>query len=260
MTDIYISDVHLGAANSNREDFIRFLDFIEGLKFGHVGILGDLVDFWRRSNARVMEENAEIIRRILNLNADHIHYVVGNHDLMIADIAQKNAWGGQPCTVTKSLRITDRQRTTLFTHGYDLDCFVTMEGLPLPAYEAFSSAMCRADDTLGGAASALWGLFENAGSRIGSMQQATRNPHTRKSPDATYRFTVSGAAHFLYGLQPKDRIVYGHTHRPFINKAGTVANTGSWCTEPGCSTHNTYVLIDDQGQMSLEQFNDEVRS
>jgi predicted phosphodiesterase len=37
-------------------------------------------------------------------------------------------------------------------------------------------------------------------------------------------------------------LVFGHTHRPFVNTSENVINTGSWVTD--APVHNTYVRID----------------
>jgi predicted phosphodiesterase len=37
-------------------------------------------------------------------------------------------------------------------------------------------------------------------------------------------------------------LVFGHTHRPFVNKKENVANTGSWVTD-AADYYNTYVEL-----------------
>jgi predicted phosphodiesterase len=43
-------------------------------------------------------------------------------------------------------------------------------------------------------------------------------------------------------VQPKEVLIFGHTHRPFVNKAENLANTGSWIT--AAPIHNTYVRLE----------------
>jgi predicted phosphodiesterase len=46
----------------------------------------------------------------------------------------------------------------------------------------------------------------------------------------------------IASVQPGEVLVFGHTHRPFINDVGSVANTGSWVTT--APIHNTYVRLE----------------
>jgi predicted phosphodiesterase len=43
-------------------------------------------------------------------------------------------------------------------------------------------------------------------------------------------------------VQPGEVLVFGHTHRPFVNKAENLANTGSWITTT--PIHNTFVRLE----------------
>jgi predicted phosphodiesterase len=43
-------------------------------------------------------------------------------------------------------------------------------------------------------------------------------------------------------IQPGEVLVFGHTHRPFVNKAENLANTGSWITTT--PIHNTFVRLE----------------
>lgn len=45
-----------------------------------------------------------------------------------------------------------------------------------------------------------------------------------------------------YTVQPGEVLVFGHTHRPFVNKAENLANIGCWLTtEP---IHNTFLRLE----------------
>jgi predicted phosphodiesterase len=46
----------------------------------------------------------------------------------------------------------------------------------------------------------------------------------------------------LSSIQPGEILIFGHTHRPFINKEENLANTGSWITT--AQIHNTYVRLE----------------
>ena len=259
MTDVVaFSDVHLGTAQCNRETFSQFVDALAEKPPKHIVILGDLLDLWRRNTGEVLIENRDVLTRLFTIDA-HIHYVVGNHDYAIWDLAQRHRkeipfYGD--VSITKDLRLESKSgRRFYFTHGYDLDVLCTMESMPIDVYESFSAAMCRADDTLGGFASLLWEGMTISLPHIGKMNRMRSHPtHREREFDRIYQVAVSGTAHLLTGAQPEASFVFGHTHRPFINKAGTVVNTGSWCNEPSISSvNNTYVAIE-QGEIALKRF------
>ena len=53
-------------------------------------------------------------------------------------------------------------------------------------------------------------------------------------------------------MKPDENLIFGHTHRPFINKDKKVANTGSWVNELKEKEHqNSYIEIND-GEMELK--------
>lgn len=251
---VVVSDMHLGIPACNRFAIQQFVEWLAADPPGRLVLLGDIVDLWRRSNGKVLTENREVLAKLFSVDCQ-IDYVPGNHDFEIWDVADRTGkdvlWPGD-FTISKDLRITMDGHTYYMTHGYDLDVAVTMEGMPIRTYEAFAAAMCRADDTLGGLASLLWDAVAISGSGISWIRQMGR-----PKPDMEYRdiydVAMSGAAHLLLGAHPKDRLIYGHTHWPCINKAGNVANTGSWCTEAGVRVHNTYLEITPKG-MSLKTF------
>jgi predicted phosphodiesterase len=43
------------------------------------------------------------------------------------------------------------------------------------------------------------------------------------------------------GGTPKEILVYGHTHRPFVNRQENLVNSGSWVTD--APVHGTYVVL-----------------
>jgi UDP-2,3-diacylglucosamine pyrophosphatase LpxH len=113
--------------------------------------------------------------------------------------------------------------------------------------------MSFAEEVLG------WVIFRVSNSlekrRWGSILRATeimkKPPYERKGIDEIYDSAVSRSAYILLGMKPNENLVFGHTHRPFINKERTVANTGSWVKE--LSSQNTYIDIS-EGKMELKIF------
>jgi UDP-2,3-diacylglucosamine pyrophosphatase LpxH len=256
MSIVIISDVHLGHDRCNKKDFSTFLDLVNTRSIDHFVIAGDLLDFWRRSNAKVLEENKEILNKLFSLDVKNFHYVVGNHDYQIWDLGvryDRILTDAGAYSVSKDLVLEEDNIEYYITHGYDLDVFATMEGMSIETYEAFAAAMCHADDTFGGVASLLWDTVTISASDIGKLPVMDRRPHDRMGIDENYRLAVSGTAHLILGMNPDQRLVFGHTHRPFINKAKTVANAGSWVTENDLTWFNTYVKIEGQS-MELKRY------
>jgi UDP-2,3-diacylglucosamine pyrophosphatase LpxH len=254
---LVFSDVHLGQKERcNADAFNQFVQALAADPPQRLVILGDLLDFWRRTNAEVLLENKAVLRDLFSLSSE-IYYIVGNHDYLMGQVAKRSGKDAQKTgrvRFYKELRLESGGKPVFLTHGYDLDVQVTMEGMGIDIYETFAAAQCRAADTLGGIASLVWDSLAIAASRLGSFRRIQQNKtHTDDEYTLIYRIATSGMAHLFCGAQPGDLLVYGHTHWPYLLRDGTVANTGSWCTEAEIPVHNTYVVIDD-GRMELKTF------
>ena len=62
-------------------------------------------------------------------------------------------------------------------------------------------------------------------------------------------FACSKVRNIFLGLKHDKKLVFGHTHRPFIFE--DTGNTGSWVKEE-CK-HNTYIKIEN-GKMDLKKW------
>lgn len=254
---IAVSDVHLGYEKCNKEDFLRFIEMcdLNLSETDHLVLVGDILDFWRRNNATLVMENEEILSKLGSLKTK-VHYVAGNHDYYMLRLNERYA-GNYPFTVSRSLRLEDGGNKFYFIHGYKLEVLANLEPLSIEMYEEFSEKMCFVEDTFGWFAGHLWDLIKNGPSiRIRITIAIKRSLNKRKNIDKIHNFAVSPAAYVLLGMKPEERLVFGHTHKPFINKAGTVANAGSWIDE-GLSKElqNAYVKISG-GKMELKVFNE----
>lgn len=247
---IIISDIHLGTPQCNKEDFLAFVRALHRDPPDELVIAGDLLDFWRKTNSDVLLDNAEVLNLLFSLPCK-IVYVVGNHDFLIGEIAASCGGKFGKVRFHKGYWFQSGDKDVFITHGYDIDVQATMEGLGIEAYEAFAAAQCRANNVVGGIASVLWDIV--TGARKAARILFALGKHTEEEYDDVYKVAYSGAAHLLCGAQPDDLLVFGHTHWPSINKAGTIANTGSWCTEDGIERHNSYVKITG-GKMELKYF------
>jgi UDP-2,3-diacylglucosamine pyrophosphatase LpxH len=249
---LVISDVHLGYKNCNHDDFLAFLDNYD-TEINHLVLLGDFFDFWRRNNAKIITENEDILEKLNNLNAKNIHYVIGNHDYYMFNLRER--YGDNfPFTISKYLRLEDGGNRFYFIHGYEFEV-LSLEPMTLEMYEEFSEKMCFNEDIIGGIASHLWDFIQGSGFK----EKIEKNPRERlesKETKKIYNFATSKGKSFLLGMKPDERLVFGHTHGPFINNDQTVANTGSWINElPKKEYQNSYVEIS-EGEMELKFFKD----
>lgn len=254
---VVFSDVHLGYSRSNTEEFGQFVEFLERNLPERVVIAGDFLDLWRRTNAEIVIENRKVLSRLFSLDCP-IDYVVGNHDFALLDIAKgsrKNILNQGGVRYSRELRFHYGNNSYYVTHGHIFDIAVTKEGMDLATYEAFAQAMCKADNTVGGAASIFWdGVTHVSPSHWGMFATKRAPDHSDEEYRDIANFAASGAAHLFCGAQPQDHIIFGHTHWPFINKKRTVANTGSWCTSSSTPECNTYIQIDEEEGMFLQHF------
>jgi UDP-2,3-diacylglucosamine pyrophosphatase LpxH len=239
---VVVSDVHLGYERSDAVAFERFLDTLLAQRPDQLVLLGDIFDFWRRSDADLLTENQRIVEKLLQLP---IVYVNGNHDYSMLKLSTR--FPEQPgFKVVTSLRLQN-QRFVLI-HGYDLEVFTSMETLGLDAYEAFSEAMCHAGETGGALASWIWAFVELVKGKLANaekvlLRQAANNPaEIRQTLQKVDTFAKSAVRAIPLGLQPDDVLIFGHTHRPF--KDDRTANTGSWVMERDKKEH-TFIEITD---------------
>ncbi len=272
---LVVSDVHLGFDDCNKDAFSDFLDEFQDKEIEHLVLLGDILDFWRRNNAEIIHENNDILTKLNNLKANQIHYIAGNHDYYILDLTKRNYTLNSDkyynidnkVTISKSLRLKSGDESFFFTHGYELELIRTEIPSSLETFENIYKEMCFNGDILGRAESEIWDIpkelekifnylkTELSGSEKQKfIEKMYQNPNERKDIDKVYDFATSNGKNYLLGMKPNEKLVYGHTHRPFITDDKTVANTGSWINELEDKNYqNSYVEIED-GEMELKFF------
>ena len=250
---IAVSDVHLGYEHADKQSFMNLLGEV-GSTLGRsddLVLLGDIFDFWRRNNVSVMLENEDLVEKLESLST-RIHYVPGNHDFTFARV---NPSGTAPFRFEKVVKLQDGGTTFTFIHGYQLEVLSNFEPLTIEEYEDLCFSLCqRTGDFLGDLLSFFWDsihLSFKKGDKRRSMVQAIGDiPENRKDLHKVDRLARSRVKDLFLGLGKTDRLVFGHTHRPFVD--GTVANTGSWVSN--AQVRNTYLKIE-EGKMSLLQHN-----
>lgn len=244
MRIVVVSDVHLGYEHSDSIAFENFIDSLLKEKPDRLILLGDIFDFWRRSDADLLIENERIASKLLQLPLTYVH---GNHDYSILKLSHR--FPEKPAfEVQTSVTLQNDKLRFVLRHGYDLEVFTSMEPVGLEAYEAFSEAMCHAGQVGGTIASWVWAFVELVkGEVTGAIQTLLTNATTkpaeiRPTLEKVDAFAKSASRAIPLGLKPSDILVFGHTHRPFKNEC--TANTGSWVMTRGKKEH-TYVEITD---------------
>jgi len=252
---IAVSDVHLGYSRSNRDQFKQFLAEVGGTlgKSDSFVLLGDIFDFWRRKNVAIVLENEDVLEEIENISAD-LSFVPGNHDFTFA----APGLAGEPfIKVQKSLTLRDDGVKFSFIHGYQLEVLANLEPLAIEEYEQLCISLCqRTGDFFGDLLSILWDTlqlsFKRGDRRRDMIQAIDQIPEKRRGMHVVDQLARSRARHLFLGVGAEDRLVFGHTHRPFIDER--VANTGCWVSDS--PVQNTYVEIQG-GAMQLKHFDAE---
>ncbi|MGA8856162.1 MAG: UDP-2,3-diacylglucosamine diphosphatase [Candidatus Bathyarchaeia archaeon] len=253
MKVVVVSDQHLGYVNSDMIAFNQFLDELtKDDEITNLVLLGDVLDMWRRDSSGVFLESKDTINKILSLTEKMtVHYVAGNHDFHVLRL-QNFAY---PFSFEKTLTLRDGKYTYLFLHGWEFD---------LMQQEPLMEALCRVmSDEAGDFESGVWATLTGSWSDIEFLLTFLfRKERIRKIADTLQTRPEERLRNILGDIekracnrakiiQPNGVLVFGHTHRPFVNTTETVANSGSWVTD--APVHNTYVELSN-GRPRLFQF------
>jgi UDP-2,3-diacylglucosamine pyrophosphatase LpxH len=235
---VAFSDVHLGY---DRTDYDRFMEFLQELQsrddLADVVIVGDLIDLWRRdvvglefALSRYMEELKTLQKKI------NVHYVIGNHDFHIGSLKNHD----YPFKPQSSLMLERFGYTVRFLHGHQCDPLQNILGPDT------SEILCwTLSDDVGEAKSRLWDLFglksklskEEFEAKVDSLMSPPEDVRRTEALGAVTDFVECVRA-YLKVTEEKEFIVFGHTHKPFIDLDSRVANTGCWIK--GANPANTY--------------------
>ena len=250
---LVVSDLHLGYKKSNQEDFVNFLNEYENVEIDHLILLGDILDFLRCKSKKVVTENEEILSKLSNL-ANKIHYIAGNHDYDVLNLKERLGQN-YPFEVSKDLRLEDNGELFYFMHGYELEVLSTLDPLTIDLYEKFSQKMCFTENIVGGVAGFLWDCLQISRRRVIQVtDEMKKTPQNRRKICKVYELAISPRRYPILGIKPDEKLVFGHTHRPFINKDKSVINTGSWVDElPSTEYQNSYIEIYN-GKIKLKFF------
>ena len=242
-------DVHLGAENADADAFDAFLDGVaDGTPdAARLVLLGDVWDLVRRDPFGLAWETSETLTRLKRIAASMpVHVVVGNHDTYLRNLDP----GLYDVALHEELVLESGDHSVRFRHGESFDAL---------QFEALSRRLSgpgdRGDiDPTGGrkdpVVARARSLVQGGKRRLRGALSGLRGGAQPES--ATFPRRERRAHRYLERI-PEDKLVYGHTHSPYVRPDNSAANPGSWkVTAP---LHNTYLRIAD-GEMRLYRHHD----
>ena len=240
MAIVAVSDLHLGFDNSDKPAFVRFLQkLMADTSITDLVLLGDIVDMWRRDSSGVFLENHDVLDLMIDLKKKmNVYYVAGNHDFHVLKLQGR----GYPFSFKGDLTIQQDGVNCKFVHGWQFD---EMQR------EHFMESLCHSmSDNKGERDSNIWaalGRYESDMSRFFSTIDRGRKRRLAEMlqlpPEQRLIETLKGVEKKARAaVQQGEVLVFGHTHRPFVNKAENLTNTGSWVTTG--PVHNTFVRLE----------------
>ncbi len=241
MAIIAVSDLHLGFESSDKAAFIRFLrDLQSDPGVTDLVLLGDIVDMWRRDSSGLFLENHEVLDLILDLQKKmHVHYIAGNHDFHLLRLQGR----GYPLKFLKDLTLQQDGLNFRFVHGYEFDEMQRVH---------FMESLCHGmSDQKGDRDSNIWAVLHRDENDIirffSAIAHGGRKNRTAEmlqlDPQERLKETLKGVEKKARStVQEGEILVFGHTHRPFVNKDENLVNIGSWLTIS--PVHNTFLRVE----------------
>ena len=129
----------------------------------------------------------------------------------------------------------------------------------MTAYKCFAENLCLAGDDTGNAASELWDMIQSSKSVLdglrrvphdlrGALKSMMESPddrlHGRHNIDLSIDNLAKSTSRTVYlGMKTNEYLIYGHTHKPFVDDENRVANVGSWNKSP-CDEYRYMVIRD----------------
>lgn len=260
---VIVSDVHLGYEHSDHNSFNGFLDkLLQSNDVHTLIILGDFVDMWRRDVSGLFLEFNSILGKIMELKKKiDIYCVAGNHDYHLLQLSSnENPFSNSyPLEFKENIPVLEVEGIKYkFMHGHEFD---------RSQWPPIIEILCENfSDEMGEIRSNIWTLIQSMGKSIFSfywyliknhngnytsyVENLKTPPHSRKN------FEISDvekrAVEHIRKEISVQRLVFGHTHKPFVSVDKSLANSGSWVSDE--RTFNTYIEIDGT-EIRLMQYN-----
>ena len=257
---VVVSDIHLGYDCSDRAKFDQFLDHLGQDKDAtHFVLLGDVVDMWRRDASGVFLESHDFLEKILALTEKmEVYFLAGNHDYHVRHLVNKPgrlypiqflpdpSYGpkNDPKKEHTGLVLNDEDSNYqyLFKHGWEYDS---------EQHRPVMEAMCRVmSDEAGDIESTVWNFLTQGPKEWEvwlkslveqDLRQQIRNVQIR--PEDRLKDSLGQVEqNACKDVKPHQVLVFGHTHRPFVNRNKNVANAGSWVTD-AADYYDTYIEL-----------------
>lgn len=244
---VVAGDVHLGASNANAEAFTGFLGDLYGDRdaLSEVVLLGDIWDLVRRDPFGCAWESHETIGRLQRLaDAVPVTLVLGNHDSYLTELDDSL----YDVEFTDEYAIEQAGTRVRFCHGNGFDRFqfdTLSRSLSGPGDRGdIDPTNGRKDPVVAAARAWLQAGRTRLGEAVSTVAPDLA-PTTDRYPRRERR------AHAYLDSIAADKLVYGHTHAPYVHEENVAANPGSWkSTAP---VHNTYLHLD-EGRLELYRY------
>ncbi|MFC7133070.1 MULTISPECIES: metallophosphoesterase [Salinibaculum] len=231
-------DVHLGSEHADVDAFNSFLQAQSRNQHSvdHLVLLGDVWDLIRRDPFGVAWETSETITHLKRLASEvPVHFVFGNHDTHLRHLDRTL----YDVEFRNELVLGSGDHDIRFCHGEAFDRFQS---------DALSKHLSGPGDR--GDIDPTRGLKDPvvAWGRELVQTQKRRLKRARTSvlsgdDDGEVYPRRERRAHAYLDAVPEDKLVYGHTHRPYVRPDNAVANPGTW--KASAPDSNTYLVIDD---------------
>ena len=236
---VVAGDVHLGADNADVAAFNSFLDGVSDRDPAHLVLLGDVWDLVRRDPFGAAWETSETITRLKGLAAQlPVSVVFGNHDGHLRHLDK----GLYDVRFHEALTLESGDSRIRFRHGEEFD---RLHFDALSSYLSGPGDRGDIDPTRGRKDPIVaWGRDAiQRGKRRFRTVYATDGGDDRADDRSFPRRERRAHAH-LAGIA-EDKLVYGHTHAPYVHPENVAANPGSWKTT--APVHNTYLVVEGGG-------------
>lgn len=261
---VIVSDVHLGSdvgrkcrGTGHASDDLA-LDPLFQTFMGHIGkeflhtaedrliLLGDIFDFWRRDAAEVLIKNQEAVKKMRDISSRcPINYVVGNHDYSIRELWENGGEKSLFQSLGSRLSLDIMGETFTFIHGHQLEVLANPYNKSQKIYDSISEMLCYTAGATGSAASTIWSIIDPEAQRdyMKSMKKPTvdRLAGKHKAIDVVEALAQARSRGIYTGAD--GWLVYGHTHRAYVDGESKTANTGSW-GRGGDDSRLDYMIIE----------------
>jgi UDP-2,3-diacylglucosamine pyrophosphatase LpxH len=160
-----------------------------------------------------------------------VFYAPGNHDHIVLRATQD--YPDFNCYNTrKYFRVKSGNQSFFMLHGHELEVIAKLTYLTVDEYDKISDQLCRMNDLEGKVASYVHEVLHRMlPGRQPEINDLLQPAESRQRMDTIDKLARSKAKYPLFGMQLDDVLIFGHTHRPFLDLSNKVVNTGAWISD-----------------------------